>query len=190
MIRDTQFVLYLIFCPCYRARKHDNNPPLQKRSWGKKFISTDLCIIKNITYNPKYPTIGGQRYSFYIRSSWNWGIKCPIFVIICDVSDSSSCAFCHSFTRWHIILFHIFTIGGILSPQFCTCINTNFSVEEDSLFAWSQMEIFYDSSKLYRTGFCSGLSNSLVLSSEFQIIPNNSSASEEGVLSPLLAWMS
>ena len=35
-------------------------------------------------------------------------------------------------------MFHIFIIGGLLVPQFCTYINTNSSVEEDSLFGLRQ----------------------------------------------------
>ena len=137
------------------------------------FLQFNIIKVRNTTY----PTIGGEFYTFYIRLSWNWGTNCPFFIIICDVSDASSHAFCHCFARWHIILFHIFKIGGLLEPQFFTCINTNSIVEEDSLFPWSWTEIFYDSSKSYRTGFCSGLSNSLFLSPEFQIIPNNNSTS-------------
>ena len=104
----------------------------------------------------------GTKVHFIHTVELKLGTKCPLFIIICDVSDASSRAVCHRFVRWRIILFHIFTIGGILAPQFCTCINTNFSVEEDSLFAWSRTEIFYDSSKSYRTGFSSGLLNPLL----------------------------
>ena len=59
-------------------------------------------------------------------------------MIIRDLSGGSSHAFCRRFVRWLIILFHIFTIGGLLVPQVCTCINTNFSVEEDSLLGLLQ----------------------------------------------------
>ena len=70
-----------------------------------RITSLEVCdVIFTITYifvnwyNVfTYPTIGGQRYTFYIRSSWNWGTNCPLFIIICDVSDASSRVFFNAF---------------------------------------------------------------------------------------------
>ena len=80
----------------------------------------------------------GTNVHFLHTAELKLGDKLSPFLRICDVSDASSRAFCHRFARWRRIVFHILTIGGLLVPQFCMCINTNSSVEEDSLFGLRQ----------------------------------------------------
>ena len=80
----------------------------------------------------------GTKVHFPYTAKLKMGENCPLFIIICDVLDASSRDFCLRFVRWRIILFHIFTIGGLLVPQIGTCINTNSSAEEDSLFGLRQ----------------------------------------------------
>ena len=61
--------------------------------------------------------------------------------------------FCHRFARWRITLFHIITIGGLLVPQFWTCINTNYSLEEDLLFGLGQPVMIAEGREPFRSGY-------------------------------------
>ena len=116
-------------------------------------ISGSRVVELSLSFTITYPKIGGQRYTFYIRPSWKLGKNCPLLIIICDVSDASSRAFCHRFAQWRIILFHIFTIGRLVVPQFCTCINTNSSVEEDSLFGLRQPFMIAEGREPFRSDY-------------------------------------
>ena len=50
-------------------------------------------------------------------------------------------------------MFRIFTIGGLLVPQFCTYINNNYSVEEDSLFGLLQPVMVAEGREPFRSDY-------------------------------------
>ena len=78
---------------CFRCSIRIFAPSLYSTYLPKIPLSFISCSNSFWRYIATYPTIGGQRYTFYIQPIWNWGTKCPLFIIICDVSYASSRAF-------------------------------------------------------------------------------------------------